>query len=152
MISMFKRFINEHRGNVVIEMAVISPVLVFMGLGAFDFGMAYSVQTSYEAAVRAGFEYAFTSSDLTEIAARVTANLDATSLEANYPAVTKVCECAGNPGVALSSCSTTCSGTITTPYEYINIKVRGKHALAFDWPFVSGSNIYLEQEGRIRVK
>lgn len=155
MIRMFQRLISAHRGNVAIEMAIVSPVLVFMALGAFDFGMAYSVQTSYEAAVRAGYEYAFTNTDVTAIAARVTANLDSTMVQAGYPSVSLVYECSN--GTAATS-STICGGSISAPYQYINIKVRGQYALLFDWPFVSATatcpagNLCLEQEGRVRVK
>lgn len=135
-------------GNVAVEVAMISPVLVFMALGAFDFGMAYSVQTSYEAAIRAGYQYAFTHSDeLTAIAARVRANVDATRLESGYPEVTQVCECSDGTAV---SCTATCSGE--NPYTYVNIKVRGRHDLVYDWPFVTNQTMYIEQEGRVRVK
>lgn len=143
-----RRLAHAPDGNVAIEVAMVSPVLVFMALGAFDFGIAYSVQTSYEAAIRAGYEYAFTHSDeLTAIAARVRANVDATRLETGYPEVTHVCECSSGTAV---SCSATCSGE--SPYTYVNIKVRGRHDLVFDWPFINGQVMYVEYEGRVRVK
>lgn len=147
-LRIFKRLSRGHDGNVVIEMAVIAPVLVFMALGAFDFGMAYSVQTSYEAAVRAGYEYAFIdSSSLTAVKSRVLANLDASTLEPDYPQVTEVCECTDGTSV---SCTSTCSGV--APNHYVDVKVRGKHTLAFDWPFLADNAVYLERDGRVQVK
>jgi Flp pilus assembly protein TadG len=156
-ISLPARFLRAHRGNVVIEMAAIAPVLIFMALGAFDFGMAYSVTTSYVAAIRAGYEYAFTSSDTNAITARVNANLDSSTLDATYPKVSLVCECQNAPGASVS-CTSTCGGTVTTPYQYVDIQLKGKYPTLFSWPFLSidGATqkkyIAITEGGRVQVK
>lgn len=151
-IKMLQKYIRSQCGNVAIEMAAIAPVLIFMALGAYDFGMAYSVTTSYVAAIRAGYEYAFTSTDITAIGTRVTANLDTSTLDTGYPQITKTCECENNPETAVACTGYTCSGTVTTPYVYINIKLKGKYSTAFSWPFLTGNAIPISEEGRIQVQ
>lgn len=148
--SIFPRF-GDDRGNAATEFALTLPVLVFMALGAMDFGMAYSTQTGYESAVRAGFEYAFSnSSDLTGIAKRVTANIaDTGSLDSGYPSAVEECECADG---TVKSCtgSNTCSDG-TSPNHYVKITVQGSYKVLFDWPFIDSTQP-IKYSGRVRVQ
>lgn len=134
-------------GNVAIEFAFVLPILVLMTLGAVDFGMAYSMQTSYEGAARAGFEYAFKNTDdLAGIKQRVSANIDSANLDSGYPMVVETCGCTNGSAVA-------CSGTCGTadPIHYIEITVQGSYRPLFDWPFID-QNQPISHTARMRVE
>lgn len=144
--------LGRHRddsGNSAVEFALVLPVLVFMALGAMDFGMAYSTQTGYESAARAGLEYAFkNSSDLAGVKARITANIhDSSGLDSGYPAVTEQCECADATPVA---CSATCTGG-AAPYRYVAIDIQGSYQTLYDWPFLAPS-LPIQYTARMRVE
>jgi Flp pilus assembly protein TadG len=49
---------NRQRGNALVEMALLLPVLIALFLGTWSFGYAYYVYAELEGAVRAGGRYA----------------------------------------------------------------------------------------------
>jgi Flp pilus assembly protein TadG len=49
---------DRQRGNALVELTVLMPILVTLFLGAWSFGYAYYVYAELEAAIRAGARYA----------------------------------------------------------------------------------------------
>jgi Flp pilus assembly protein TadG len=52
------RHVNRQRGNVLIELALLLPIMISLFLGTWSFGYAYYVYAELEAAVRSGARYA----------------------------------------------------------------------------------------------
>ncbi len=102
-------------GNVVVELALILPVLLVILAGLSDLGRAIHASSQLKSAVRAGLEYAQAHPD-------DTAGIQAVvGTAASGPAVSvttgSVCECADGTVVA---CSFTCEDG-TTPGTYMRV-------------------------------
>jgi Flp pilus assembly protein TadG len=52
------RHMNRQRGNALVELTVLLPILVSLFLGTWSFGYAFYVYAELESAVRAGARYA----------------------------------------------------------------------------------------------
>jgi Flp pilus assembly protein TadG len=95
-------------GNVSVELALLSPILLLIMLGVVEYGRAYSEQLSLSRLARAQLQYAVenlaASSVIDEIEARskTMPNGDRVTLTA-----ARICSCLG----ATSDCFTTCDGT-----------------------------------------
>ena len=58
MLRLEKSLINEEKGSVMVEFALISTVLILLLAGIIQFGLIFSTQLNLENAVREGARYA----------------------------------------------------------------------------------------------
>lgn len=125
------------RGSVAIEMAVATPVLMVLLMGAWDFGRAMQQRARMQSAANAGVMYGARSTarsvDTIGItnAVRADANDTTGTLAVSSNAY---CACTGGAQVA---CTASC-GT-ETPRYYVAVRVQSHFATMFPYPFVPTS-------------
>lgn len=106
--SCARRFGFDRRGNVIIEFALIMPLLFLLLVGMLDLGRYGLQKSSMLQAARAGGQYALVAADDSTSINTTTQN--ATGLTGVTATNVKFCECVSGTTV---SCATTCSGGAT---------------------------------------
>jgi Flp pilus assembly protein TadG len=96
------------RGNIIIEFALVMPVLFLLLVGMLDLGRYGLQKSSMLQGARAGGQYALVAPD--ETANIETTAQNATGLTGVTATSVKFCECVSGTTV---SCETTCSGGAT---------------------------------------
>lgn len=138
----------NRRGNMVVELAFVIPVLVILVLGIYDFGRMALHQITLSSAVRAGAQYGtqdvISAADINGIiqAARDDANDDTLDVTAR-----QYCSC---PGVGETACSVTCpDGEFT--FLYLDVTAQDQYAFLFDYPGISSPKT-MTSSTRMRVR
>ena len=128
---------RRERGQALVELAMIAPVLIILMLGAIDFGRVYFAYVAVTNGARNGADYASAGSveaaDLTTIKAAVVA--DTNELLNTSPT---------NPDVTVLT-STDGQGRL-----YADVTVQYTFTTIFDWPGLP-SSVDLERTVRARV-
>lgn len=125
------------RGTVAVEMAVATPVLLLLMMGAWDFGRAMQQRARLESAASAGVMYGARSTaraaDTTGITNAVRADANDTT-NALTVSSSSYCACTGGAQVA-------CSGSCGTaaPRYYVAVTVQSHFDTLFPYPFVPTS-------------
>lgn len=124
---MFKTFLKDKRGSSAVEFAVGAPVLLIGLIIVTDVGLAVSDRMNLDQSVRAGAEFAMNSvEDETTLEDMVKSAAtgaygdqmnDINSSDVPEVDVTKTCECADGPGVAVS-CTDLCTGELPPSIYY----------------------------------
>ncbi|WP_119421846.1 TadE/TadG family type IV pilus assembly protein [Desertibaculum subflavum] len=105
-------------GNIAVEVALATPVLLIALAGTFDYGRAVLTDMRLKAAVRAGLEYAQINPD---DAANIVAVVRTAAGDATLPVTSaQVCQCAD--GTTLE-CTSTCSSGLA-PGAYIVVSAQ----------------------------
>jgi Flp pilus assembly protein TadG len=125
------------RGQSLVELALIAPVLIILMLGAMDYGRVYFAYTSVTNAARTGADYAASSS---------TAASDTTSIRAAAVAETSdlLNTSASNPSVSVAT------GTDSQGRLYADVTVSYEFDTLFPWPGLP-SSFDVERTVRARV-
>jgi Flp pilus assembly protein TadG len=137
------RFFRSQRGDSLVEVAIVAPVLVILVLGIVEFGRAWYLQNEMAGAAQAGAIYGSQNptdtSGMQTVAQNnapdVAAASDVTGLAA---AASWGCECSDGTA-ASANCTTTptsCSGTVI---DYVTVKVSATYKPAFRFPGSSTS-------------
>ena len=124
-------------GSSLVELALVSPVLLLVLLGAVDFGRAYYMAMEVAGAAHAAAEYAVQSpTDTTGIQAAATDDApDVPNLTVATP--TYGCECSDGTGYS-ANCSTT--PTCTNNYvSRVRVTVSATYSPWFPWPGIPSS-------------
>ena len=106
---------SGRRGSAAVEIAVLSPLLIALMIGALEFGMLGLRHMALTGAIRAGVDYAFQYDDSagTERAVR-----SAAGNNADVVATTRWCECAG----VTVACGGLCAGNLAQQV-YVRVSV-----------------------------
>ncbi len=126
------RLIGNSQGSSLAELALLTPFLMFLLLGIFDFGRAYYLAMEVAGAAQAGAEYGITNpTDVTGIEAA--ARADAPDVP-NLTVATPVfgCECSDG-----SSSSTNCSVVPVCTANVVNtvkVNVSTNYSMWFHLP------------------
>ena len=138
----------DEEGSVAVEMAVITPLLLLLLLGASDFAKVYRAQMRLVGATKAGAQYGaqskLTASDIAGIQAaahRDANDLDAVEVEAQY-----YCRC----GEVAQACTNTCAGGVA-PSLFVEVTASGTFTTAMRYPGIPDS-IPLEHTTTVRVE
>lgn len=113
--SCARRLGFDRRGNVIIEFALVMPVLFLLLVGMLDLGRYGLQKSSMLQGARAGGQYALVAAD--DSASINTTTQNATGLTSVTATSVKFCECVSGTTV---SCATTCSGG-ATPKTYVTV-------------------------------
>ena len=119
------RKIREQRGSAILEFAVAVPVLVYLALGATDFGRVFYESIAVAGAAAASVQYGSSShlksDDFGGMEAAALA--DAEDLTGVTATPERFCDCPNNPGVSVS-CLTGDCGTYGLPRMYVRARVQ----------------------------
>lgn len=145
MRALLRRLASNAAGNVMVEMAVATPVLVTLMVGVFDFGSAGYTLTALRSAARAGAEYVSRTGDTAGVTTVVknSADLDATTTVTP----STFCECQGG---AAATCGTNCPDG-NGAYEFVSIVVRGPYKTIIPYPFLP-HDMTLQASATLRMK
>ncbi len=136
-------------GAAAVELALVAPTLIFMIMGAWDFGRAFQENARLESAARAGAQYGvFSAANAQDMAGIVlAARTDAGDQNSELTVTAaQVCECSDGSAV---DCSATCTGE--APRLYISVEVEEQFSTLFPYPGISNP-ITLSQQAEIRAQ
>jgi Flp pilus assembly protein TadG len=132
MATDLTRPLQRQKGTATIELALLAPLLIVLGLGVADFGRVMYASMVVNNAARAGAQYAldFRYTDMAGIknaAVQDTQTIAGVSLltpaiTASNVAVSTTCPCPGNPIPGNQACSPTPScGSGKQPMAYVTV-------------------------------
>jgi Flp pilus assembly protein TadG len=131
-------FYNCTRAGAAVELAIITPVLLLMGIGIFDFGEAIYVKTEVQKAAQVGAQYALVHGfDAASLSKAVTAATTVTGVSAT-PSPNQFCGCATSTGVSEVDCKSKCSGGIA-PGTYVTVSAIGSYQAMISYPLMPKS-------------
>jgi len=151
------RFGRRDDGSALVEFAFAAPVLLFLAIGAFDFGMAFQQKHRLASAAQAGAQIAVQERSLSEvpigdIIARVRMEANDTG---NVLVVTPAYFCVCPEGGADFACKTEPSPCVLAagrlPSKYVQVDVRHSFNLIFDYPGVA-KTVPLQATSTMRVR
>ena len=141
---------RDDTGNMLLELALVLPILTALGIGAFDFGRAYQEKLRMTNAARAGTQYALYNAMAAEDAAGVEQATRADANDtANALAVSVQYSCTCLDGSALA-CDDSCAGA-EVPLKYITVVVSDDHAMLFQYPGMPAS-LSLQGSAQMRLR
>ena len=136
-------------GSASVELALISPILILLFFGMWDFGRAWNETARLASAAHAGAQYgaqsAGSAADATGIA-QAARDDAADATDALTVAATQVCQC---PSGAQTACNATC-GAAGQPRMYVQVQVTELFQTWFSYPFVSNP-MTLNKQAILRV-
>ncbi len=150
MRTLFRSFVRCVRASVAIELALLTPVLLFMLIGLIDFGGAIHERMQLTSAARAGVQFALQSNaNIDDIAGILLAVTTAGELDTADITVTttQFCGCADGSAAA---CDAFCTGGGSAG-TYVSVTVVEQFSTLFPYPGL-GNPITLEGEAILRVK
>jgi Flp pilus assembly protein TadG len=138
------------RGSISVELALVSPVLALLLVGAMDFGRAFHEQLRLANAARAGAQFAIenlgTSEVLTGIVEAALYDGQKSASELTVTA-SKTCTCPSGGAVV---CTTTCSDGLL-PRMHVEVTVQRDFELWFKYPGLS-STLALSETATMRAR
>ena len=136
-----RRRVRSERGGALIEMAVISPLLLLLVLGAGDFGriMYYAITLTDAARSGAAFGARTTSRSADTTGIQVAADEAAQNLPPITVTSQRICECTGGAVVA---CSTTSCAGYGPPMVFVEVTATTTFTpLSASFPGIPGSTL-----------
>jgi Flp pilus assembly protein TadG len=139
-------FAKARDGNVVVEFALIAPILLLMLAILFDFGMAVYDSMSLKQAARAGAQYAMRNPSDTAGIQQVVSNASDVMSEHLTVTTNQFCQC---PDGTSADCGTTCvgGGALET---YVTVAVTEPFATLLPYP-ASVVSLNLQGAATLRV-
>lgn len=137
-----KRFFHSEAGSSLVEAGILAPVLIFLMLGAADFGRGYYVAEEVASAAHSGAEYAIQnpgnlSGDTTGI--QTAAKDDAPNVSGlNIATPAWGCECSDGSSYS-ASCASQPSGCSANWVYKVTVTASASYAPLFPWPGVPSS-------------
>jgi hypothetical protein len=151
LLELPRRLFGSDRGNVVLELAVITPVVMLLLAGGVEFGRVGMEHLRLSSAARAGAQYGIqdfsTSGDIDGIVAAARADAGDTDGLLNV-AAQQVCRCPGNDDVV--DCAISCPDGEFAPM-FVEVAVSDEVDLRFTFPGVPES-LSVAASSSIRVR
>ncbi len=138
------RFLQNSKGNVAIELAIVLPLIFLLLSGIVNFGLILANKNQVNAVVSVGMLYAFGNSSNT--AAIIAAMQNATNLTPLTVTATQFCECSNGTKPA---CSSTCTGG-GAPGSYVTVTAQSQVNL-FALDFIIANPFTTKVQGTIRT-
>lgn len=127
------RFVRDERGGILVNFALIAPVMLMLLMAMFDYGAAFFDTMALQSAARAAAQYGMADpSDTAGIAAVATS---ATNLNADDLTVTSStsCGCANGTAVACGVTPPCPDGSFKR--TFVNVSVSKPHTPILPFPF-----------------
>jgi Flp pilus assembly protein TadG len=131
VLSSLARFRRDCLGSVVVEFALITPVMLVALIALADYGLMVHQNTQLSEAASAGVRFAMTEGNEDDDAGIEAAALAALP-EGIDAAVTVTRECRCPTGGSIA-CDEECSGEVV-PGRYLEVVVQCPFAMIFDYP------------------
>ena len=123
-------WMHDEEGSSLIELSFILPVILLMLLGVLDYGLVLEQYMTFNDSVRAAAEFATiygedaNTSSMQSLATQFAVNVP------NYQvSAAVVCTC--SPGGSSVSCTSSCSGIPSVPYQYAQVTATASLPLIF---------------------
>jgi Flp pilus assembly protein TadG len=143
--------LKANHGAALVELALVTPILLLLVVGAIDFGRAYFVNLEVVNAAHAGAEYGSLSptdtAGITTAATQSAPNVSSLTV----PTVAYGCECSDGSSY-YASCSTVpvCSASLGSNVVYrVKVKAQSVYTTLIPWPGI-GSSFTLSNTATIR--
>lgn len=150
MRALSRSFARCLRAAVAVELALLTPVLMLMLVGAIDFGGAVNERMKLTSAARAGVQFASQSpANADDTAGILQAVQNAGGLDTASITISTTQFCACGDGSA-AACGDTCAGGGAAG-AYVSITVVEQYSTIFPYPGL-GNPIALEGESVLRVR
>lgn len=133
----WKSFYRRDEGAIVVEFALVIPVLVLLLIGAVDFGRLAVVGVAISSAAKAGAQYGAqsTATSVDTIGMRLAAEKDFNLSRLGTVSVNARWECRCPSNEAVTSCTVpTCTGADPTPRVYVQVQSTRSVALLLHYP------------------
>jgi Flp pilus assembly protein TadG len=137
------------RGVAAVELALLSPVLIFTLVATFDIGMGLYREMQVQNAAQAGAQYAIFHGFSSSLASAVTSATTFSGISAS-PAPSKFCGCPTNTGVTVADCSLPCSGGMS-PGTYVTVSSQGVYNTILPYPMIP-SSFTLTAQSTVRIQ
>jgi Flp pilus assembly protein TadG len=140
-----RSFLRDAKGASAVELALVTPMLLILLLGLFEFGMAVNEKSKVTAAARAGAQLALTgTTDTATITNAVTAATGLTPADLTVN-ISTFCECQDGTSV---QCNGTCPvGTVRT---FVTVDVSKPYEINMNVPYID-STITLSGSATVRT-
>lgn len=140
------QFLKITQGNVVIEFALVLPVLLLILSGVINFGLILANQNQLNGVVSAGMLYAFGNSSA-PAAVQTAMTSSTTNLSPLTVTATTFCQCLNG---TKPLCTSTCPGGLSPP-KYVTVTAQSQVSLvALD--FVLPNPFVTNAQGTIRTE
>ena len=132
------RFLRNKRGGASLELCLVTPMLLFMYIGIYDFGFLLYAQSQVETAADAGALYAakqgfaaFNTSNVTSATQGTSYPISVTATPAPYTA----CGCPnGATAMSAHTCGSACPDGVTSAAHYAVVSAQATVTPIFNWP------------------
>lgn len=132
------------QGVAAIEFAMISPIIILMGVAVFDLGEAIYRDMQVQNAAQVGAQYAFMHGfDAPSITGVVTSATGFAGISAS-PAPSQFCGCAAATGISNVSCNAKCSDG-SAPGTYVKVSAQASYITIIPYPFIPPSFAFAAQ-------
>lgn len=136
-----RRFLSDRRGMAATELALLSPVLLLLGLGLLDGWSLASAGLNLRAAVNSAAVMATKGiTDETRLAAVAMSSWSDKPADATM-SIVKDCVCEPNP----QSCTLSCTGSVP-PSVYLRIKGSGSWTAPFETSLLPLSRVLVHEQ------
>jgi Flp pilus assembly protein TadG len=137
----------DEQSSSLVELALVMPMLVFLMVGAIEFGQAYYVSIEVTSAAEAGASYGVI--NLTDTAGMASAAiLDAADVPAMTASATWGCECSDGSNATVNCTSVPACSANLVDYVDVNTSVTFQPMLTYPG---MPSNLALKGHSRMRV-
>lgn len=146
------RWLKKERGAQLVEMAILTPFLVFVLLGATDFARVSYHAITLANAARAGAQFATQSSAAAKntVAIQTAAELEAANIGTISVSSSLDCRCPGSAAVVACTPAPACSGGAVKEL-YVNVTASRTFTTLVTWPGIP-SPIALSRTSTMRVQ
>jgi Flp pilus assembly protein TadG len=147
MMKSLQSLRNQEQGSTLLEVALITPVLALLMVGAVDFGRGYYVAMEVSSAAEAGALYGVqNTTDTSGMAAAAT--LDAKDVPGLGVNASYGCECSdGSNAVANCTSTPSCPANVV---KYVEVDTTATYSPILEYPGVP-SSFALTGKGRMRA-
>jgi Flp pilus assembly protein TadG len=144
---------NGVAGTVLVEFAIIAPMMILLTVAGIDFGMLAYSQLEVQHAAQAGAQYAIecgcsSSTAISSAVQNATTTLPLTLPGGISATSSEACGCPTSSGVNFASCSCSNVGTYVT----VNATATYHRILPLNSIFATSSPITLTSSARVRIQ
>jgi Flp pilus assembly protein TadG len=159
LTTILRRLLACSRANSAVEFALTAPIVIVLGIGAFDYGRAYVEKVRVTGAARAGAQLALYQastwtatasmerSALEEYAGGTLTDSEAAALPVSA-AADNFCACTNGP---TATCGGTCADG-SVPGRFVRVTLTGSTSLTLPYPWASGGSTPIRGEALVRVR
>ncbi len=142
-------FLRSEEGNALIEMALVLPIFFMIVLGCVNLSLQEQEAMQVTEAANAGASFGIIPGNQANLLGMENAASNAAANVTGFTVTaTRLWSCTA--GGAAATSTTVCTGTYSTPLQYVQVNTSATAPALFSWPGTS-ANITLQGSATIRV-